>query len=304
MPLTNFPKGVSSFGVPLIGSGPIMSAGNVFWVDSNAGRAAGATGDFDQPFPTIAAAIASSLVKTNHDDVIMVKARHSESVTAAGTITLSKAGVRLYGLGSGRQRPTINFTTATTAELLITADSVSMENFVFSAITFDAIVRLVKISGADARIANCEFVMGDSGEQSTQAIVFDTGAARAVIQQNVFRAPAAGAGAAMGGGVALDGIVIADNVFEGDFSTACVNNTVAAWTNVRLLRNTYYGSNASEPIAEFFTGATGIAAYNLSYVSTMAAGGSIVGDAIAKFENYITDTAANSGILDPTGVTL
>ena len=75
-------------------------------------------------------------------------------------------------------------------------------------------------------------------------------------------------------------------------------------TNVKLHDNVYYGLDASEPIIELYTGCTGLIWRNFTGCATFAAGGSIVADGCFKFENYITDTAANSGILDPVGVTL
>jgi hypothetical protein len=304
MALTHFPQGLSSFGVPLLGGPTPPSTGLVFWVDSNAGFAAGANGDIDNPFPTIVAALADSRLLTNTDVTIMVKARHAETVTAAGTLTISKAGVRILGLGRGRQRPTISLTTATAANVVISGASTWLDNFVISSNNFDAIASVITVTGADCWISNCEFVMADAAEQTVLAITLGTGASRARIQGNTFGASDAGATAAISIIAAVDAVVIADNHFTGDYGTAAINNITAAATNIRILRNSYYGTNASEPIIEMITGATGIAAYNVSYGATFAAGGGIVGDAIAKFENYLTDTLANSGILDPTGVTL
>jgi hypothetical protein len=303
MGLTNFPQGLTSFWVPLLGN-LSPSVGDVFWVDSGAGRAAGADGAFDNPYPSIDAALDDSRVLTNKDVTIMVKAGHAESISAAGTITLSKSGIRIIGLGRGRQRPTISYTTATTANLVLSGSYCHLHNLIFDSHAFDAVASLITVTGSDNWITNCEFIMADAAEQTVLSITLGTGSSRTLIQGNLFQASDAGATAAISIIAAVDAVVIADNHFSGDYATAAINNITAAATNIRILRNSYYGTNASEPIIEMITGATGIAAYNISYGATFAAGGGIVGDAIAKFENYLTDNLANSGILDPTGVTL
>lgn len=54
MALTNFPNGVSSFGVPVFGSNWVQPYGNAWFVNGNAGT--GGDGSRDQPFSTMATA--------------------------------------------------------------------------------------------------------------------------------------------------------------------------------------------------------------------------------------------------------
>lgn len=304
MGITNYPQGIASFGVPLLGSGPIMAAGEVFWVSSTAGFAAGATGDFDNPFPSLTAALADSRVKTNSDVTIMIKARHEETIAGPTVLTLSKSGIRVQGLGRGRQRPTFILTTAITANVLLSGSYNQLDNLIFVATAFDATTAMMTITGNDNIVSNCEFIMADASEQAALGILISTGASRTQVRQCHFQSSDAGATAAIQIVAAVDAVIIANNHFTGDYGTAAISNITAACTNCRLLHNSMYGTNASEPIIEMITGATGIAAGNIMYGATFSATGSVVGDAIAKFENYVTDNLANSGILDPTGVTL
>ena len=39
MAATNFPHGVASYGIPLIGSGPIVTTGNIWFCDSGSAQA-------------------------------------------------------------------------------------------------------------------------------------------------------------------------------------------------------------------------------------------------------------------------
>lgn len=109
MPASNYPSGfahgVTIRGVPLLSAYP----GNVFWVDSSGGSD-GNKGTFDRPFSTIDYAIGRCTA--SNGDIIMVKAGHAETTTAA--IALDVAGVAIVGLGVGRNRPAItaNFSSA------------------------------------------------------------------------------------------------------------------------------------------------------------------------------------------------
>ena len=53
MSLTRFPRGVSSFGIPVIGAGPIVTTGTVFFVDDS-GSNDNSGLDPEQPFATLA----------------------------------------------------------------------------------------------------------------------------------------------------------------------------------------------------------------------------------------------------------
>jgi hypothetical protein len=130
MTLTNFPNGVSSFGVPVLGGGGIpATSGNIFWVDSATG-AAGNDGSAGAPEATIDAAIA--LCTANHGDVILIKPGHSE--TLAAVITCDIAGVTIQGLGEGLTRPQITVG-AVIDGFNVTAADVILDNLYFNEAT-------------------------------------------------------------------------------------------------------------------------------------------------------------------------
>src|SRR3990167_9176585 len=105
---------------------------------------------------TIQAAI--DLATSDEDDVIFVTNGHSEDITAAGGITVNKTGLKFVGLGVGSNRPTINFTTATTADLEIDNAFTVFENFIFDLTGFDAIAAAIDVDSTYATFRNCEFV--------------------------------------------------------------------------------------------------------------------------------------------------
>jgi hypothetical protein len=127
---SNYPGGFA--GGVTIRNMPLLSAypGKVFWVSSTA-NSAGAKGTFDRPMSTVAACMA--LCTAGRGDIIMVKANHAETITAAGTIACSVSGVAIIGLGTGSHRPTFTFTTANTAAITVSAANVSWVNCVFTA---------------------------------------------------------------------------------------------------------------------------------------------------------------------------
>jgi hypothetical protein len=85
----------------------------LFWVDSN-GTANG-DGTFARPYSTIDAAVGNCTA--DNGDMILVKAGHVETVSAAGGLACDVAGISIIGLGNGKNRPRINFTATASTRL-------------------------------------------------------------------------------------------------------------------------------------------------------------------------------------------
>jgi hypothetical protein len=157
-----FPAGIAIRGVPILQSHP----GKVFYVDNSApgngdvfvtGSNAN-KGTFKDPFSTIQYAITQC--RANKGDIIIVKPGHAETVSAAGGLVLSTAGVAIIGLGAGSYRPTITLDTANTATITVTANNVTISNFLFKA-NFLNIATCFAIANAqvatDFTVDGCEF---------------------------------------------------------------------------------------------------------------------------------------------------
>lgn len=136
--ISNFPfgfqYGVSIRGIPLVVSHP----GQVFWVSNSSvlslnarNGSNGNDGSYNSPFSTIAYAL--TRCTANRGDIIMVKPGHAETISAAAGLVLSVAGVAIVGLGYGSLRPTITLDTANTASITLTANNVTIHNFLFVA---------------------------------------------------------------------------------------------------------------------------------------------------------------------------
>lgn len=133
MTLTNYPNGISSFGVPSIGSGQIpVTNGNYFFLCNRTG-ANGSNGNTGTsaaaPFATLAYALSACLAGNN--DVIVILPGHAESITSATQVAFSVSAVTMVGLGTGVQRPTFTFTTANTATIAVSAGSNKISNCIF-----------------------------------------------------------------------------------------------------------------------------------------------------------------------------
>ena len=101
-----------------------MTTGEIFFVCSVTGtNAAGGGNNPDAPLATLAYAI--TLCTASKGDQIILMPGHAETTTA---IALNKAGVKILGLGYGRNRPALTATTDATDLLNVTAANCELEN--------------------------------------------------------------------------------------------------------------------------------------------------------------------------------
>lgn len=139
MSLTNFPNGISSFGVPVMGGGGIPATpGNVLFVDYTNGDdgVSVKANSSRRPFKTIA--MAYSKATTNKDDVIVLQGSASHVLTEM--LTVAKSRVHFVGMdGTSRRygqnaKITLGVTTAATdiGTILNTGIRNSFQNIKFT----------------------------------------------------------------------------------------------------------------------------------------------------------------------------
>lgn len=202
---------------------------SVWFVNSN--RVQGVSGDgrsWDGAYLTMAEAVTNGLA----DDIVCVAPLHVESITGAAGLTLSKAGMTFIGYGVGHRRPEIRFSTATTAQMLITGAGVAMVNFRLNC-TFDAVVNPLVIQAADCKLYNLVTSYAATFEP-VDFIVTTAAADRLHIAGWVHRgATTAGSDTALSivGG---DGIIVEDFEIYGNFAVAAIENVTTACTNLRI----------------------------------------------------------------------
>ena len=108
--LTNFPNGVSSFGMPVLGMGGGIppTTGDVYFVHSSTGNANNTGLTPSDALATIDGAI--NKCTASQGDIIIVMPGHAENIAAATSLVVDVAGISIIGLGRGRNRPVLSFT--------------------------------------------------------------------------------------------------------------------------------------------------------------------------------------------------
>ena len=97
--LTNFPSGISSMGMPVVGAGIPATFGRYIFVDATNGNDGNDGSSMDKAVKTVA--IAYSLATTNANDVIVLSGYADHTLSAM--LTVSKNRVHFVGLGPNRR---------------------------------------------------------------------------------------------------------------------------------------------------------------------------------------------------------
>lgn len=232
--MATFPYGVG----PWVIQNCLDFPGNVFFVKSGHAQGGDANGfgqTPDNPFLTIDYAIGQCTA--DNGDVIIVLPGHTETVTAAAGVAVDVAGITLLGVGHGRQRPKVNFTTATTATFAVSAARCRIANLVFTC-SIDAQAAMIAVTAADCLIADCEIQMADATYQAVIGVSSTAAADRLRVTRcfihGITDANQA-AGIQMVGG---DAIRITDNTIIGSFAAiGCIYNPTTAATALEISRN-------------------------------------------------------------------
>lgn len=307
MPLTAFPNGVSSFGMPILGSGPQVPAttGNVFFVDSNAsGAADGNAGTSpEKPCATIDGAIGKCTA--SNGDVIIVMPGHTESLTTAAQISLDVAGVSIIGLGQGHNRPTLVYDGAS-GSVSVTASNTRISNIVFET-SIASVTNGVILTGAieNVEIDNCEWDFDATGVEFVVMLQVgnDTtanAADRVTIRDCFFRAEnTSGCSSA----IVIDDcnyITILRNIFTGNFSSNTIDGAANGSNSEQyvIAHNIIY-NQSNLGVVDLDDGATGIVAYNAIGGTAALASNADFGACLCV-QNYVADAADVSGVVIPT----
>ena len=257
--LTNYPNGVTSFGLPLIGSGPILTTGKVLFVNNAHGNASnGNKGEApDRPLSSITAALLKCTA--NNFDHIICGPGHVETITAVDALVLDVAGVSLIGIGIGSNRPRINFTTNTLADMNITAANVSIRNMLFTG-GIDGLGTIIDITGNDLHLIDIEY--RDVTGEATNFL--NIAASRCNIRGFLYRGAAAAGGIAAIQASNCEFLSIRDFFIDGNFSTGAINFFGVASLNVDIREGYIRNRNASDIcIVDTVTGSTGKIGPNL-----------------------------------------
>lgn len=281
----------------LLGAGELFTTGSVFYVDSVTGSN-GNVGT-DPKFPLASIDTAVGACTANKGDVIVVMPKHVETVVAAAGLALDVAGVSIIGLGSGSARPKINFTTATTATMVVSAADCSISNVLFTG-GIDALVSPISVQAADFKLLDCEY--RDVTGQATDVVLTTAAADRMLIQN--FRydgAVAAGtnAGIAIVGG---DRIVIDGLTMDGNFAVGGIDVRTTATTDMEVRNVLFRTRNAADIfLVDTVTASTGKVGPNIYLQLQDNAANiteAITGATFVQFDNiYVVNLAGEKAML-------
>ena len=230
MGYTNFPNGITSMGIPQLGSLPVRT-GNIRFVGSaRAGSSNGNTGiDPDHAWSTME--YADNQMTADRGDMVVVMPGHVETITAAAGLSLDTADVTWWGIGNGLNRPKLDFTTAVGADVDFDGDDIWMNNFQFTG-GVDALTGPIDLNAAQTILTN--ILTKDVTGQCTDFIATDANADGLLIS-GWRHEGASGAGAEtaitiIGG----DNITIENFWIDGNFGTACIENVTTAAVNLTV----------------------------------------------------------------------
>lgn len=300
---SNFPygfaTGVTIRGIPINQTHPgiakwVYNGTNV--APQGRGGSDGNTGSFESPYATLQFAISQCVA--GRGDVIFVKPGHAETIGAAAGLNLNVAGVAIIGLGSGLNRPSLTFGTATTAQLTVTAAQMSLVNFVLDGTGLDAIVSPLSVSAADFQLLGCDVRTGNATNQVGVFLTTTAAADRLIVDSNSFHATSDAGTTNILQLIGGDGIQITNNQFVGAYTTSlgAINNITTAMTGCLIAGNTIVNLTASSTKAiVLVSGSTGTIRGNtlgiLSGTAPITAAGAY------WMGNYYAATAGSIGIL-------
>ena len=266
-----FPEGfrdaVSIRGVPLVQTHP----GKVFFVNNSGvnlptSLTGADTGKGTQQRPFASINYAVTQCTANRGDVIFVAPGHVETVTAAAGLALTVAGIAVIGLGHGAMRSSVNFTTATTADMNVDAASITLVNLLFTG-GVDALAGPIDINASDCSIIDCEF--RDVTGQATDVIIADANADRLLIDGYFHNgAAAAGANSAIAL-IGMDNPVIKNFKLVGNFAVSAIDCRTTAVVDLDIHDGYIWTKNSADvAIKDTVTGSTGKIGPNLNIMLT------------------------------------
>ena len=300
---TNYPTGISSFGVPVLGSGlqvPVTT-GNYYFVSSVTGSNGNDGKSPQNPFATVKYAITQTTV-SNGDCIIMMP-YHTESIAVAGGWT-PLAGTSIVGLGWGGAKPVITLT-ATTSTILCSAANLLFQNF-RTTTGISEVVTVFSVSAADVTINAVDHIETGTYTCISWLVTAAAGNRTSVLncRHQTTTAPAGTAGWITF--VGNDACNVINNTITitrpNNAAAYVVGGLTTASTNL-VIQNNLLGSMATGTTliaCSLYSGSTGLVSDNRGHNlgKTAIAGGFALASATG-FNNLTTHTANKCGLLDP-----
>lgn len=308
MGTTNFPQGVSSYGVPVLPSagGQVLTNGVIF-VDTVNGVDAGTGNGPSNPYQTLTYAISQAAANST----IYVMPGSAIVVSSATALVIATAGLQIIGLGNENARPTITLNTANTATIAVNAANVRIQNFVVIGNFLSIAAAITLTTATGFTLVGNEF--RDAGATlNFLNIVKSTGAANTVdelyVQGNTWNG--------LGTTSVNAFILTANDVDNAQIfgNTVILNRTVdqsillvvtaGVLTNLQMGYNIAVSKQTATTAGSLInvTGTTSTGVVYNNYAATLTTTGDLIYTGtvgLYAFNNFVTGVLASSGWLRP-----
>lgn len=274
----------------------VLSPGNKWYVSSVIGSAGNSGNNEQEPVATIAQAQAKATA--NNNDIIILLPGHAETISAAGGITLSKAGITIVGIGNKNNRPTLTWS-ATASTLAISAANVTIRN-IRTKVSIDSVVKMFDITGAGCTLDAVDFVE----TASVQALNFltTTAAADSLTIQNCNHVQVAAGAAKWIDLVGSDNSIVRDSQFFVSASTHILGGTTTESLNL-LVENNRFVNPADAAGVVLLASTTGFVHNNYGGGAKSAQAGFFALASAYGGYNAVTNAANKNGTIDPAADT-
>jgi len=276
------------------------TTGSLFWVDSTTGSDTANDGSNpDSPLATWDAAV--NKCTASKGDIIFLMPGHAENITTATGVNFDTAGITTIGLGEGNLIPTISFTLLA-GSVTIGAANITLRNIRFVANVTDGVTTGLTIAAAGDGCTLDGLQFRDTS--ATKEFLKHISVATTVTDLTIKNCSFVGAAGTMSGSVVFAGsstnCLLENNYWYVDSSDSVVDHQTTAAVNLVLRDNCIINvdSDAAGYCIEAKTASTGAAYRNFFGYGKTDAEVSL-GDAMWWFENYASNTIAESGLLDP-----
>lgn len=291
-------------GLPIIQDAKSF-AGNVFFVDAST-LSGGTTSGFgnhpDKALTTWDSSVA--LCTASQGDAVFVLAGHTETIAAAGDVTLDIAGVSYIGLGVARTRPTFTFATATTADVEVDAANNGIFNMRFVG-NIAALAAPIDVDAAGFVMEDCDWYCNTATTDIDITIITDAAANEMVVRRCRFNYDYSLASTAVTAAstevirlVGSDITTIEDCYFSGNFATSIINGITTASGDIKILNNWMYNDQTANVAGavDLVAGCTGVIAYNSGFHGYATDIATVIDPAsCAMIENYFSNVVTESG---------
>lgn len=176
-------------------------------------------------FPTLVAAVTDSNVVAARGDVILVLPGHTETITGAAGVSISKSGLSIIGLGNGSARPTYTFTTAVGASFDVSGANTLIQNIRFVC-GIDNQTAINNVTAADVTFDSCEWILSNGTVGAAVCVLTAATADRLKVINSRFTGPAINAGTTCAACIQHESgvdYVIQNNYFTGKMTQAIKN---------------------------------------------------------------------------------